>query len=74
MKEHQKNWLSVEKEMATHSSILVSKSPWTEDPGGLQSMGLHDWGHMQEESGGRWIGSNKLVKENTLKEWLKEVL
>ena len=26
-------------EMATHSSILTSKIPWTEEPGGLQSMG-----------------------------------
>ena len=32
----------LEKEMATHSSILAWKSPWTEKPGGLQSMGLHD--------------------------------
>ena len=29
----------VEKEMATHSSILAWKIPWTEEPGGLQSMG-----------------------------------
>ena len=28
-----------EKEMATHSSILVWKIPWTEEPGGLPSMG-----------------------------------
>jgi len=27
------------KEMATHSSILAWKVPWTEEPGGLQSMG-----------------------------------
>ena len=27
------------KEMATHSSILAWRSPWTEVPGGLQSMG-----------------------------------
>ena len=26
--------------MATHSSILVWEIPWTEEPGGLQSMGL----------------------------------
>ena len=32
----------LEKEMATHSSILAWKSPWTEHPGRLQSMGLHD--------------------------------
>ena len=29
----------LEKGMATHSSILAWRSPWTEDPGGLQSMG-----------------------------------
>ena len=30
----------LEKGMATHSSILARKMPWTEEPGGLQSMGL----------------------------------
>ena len=30
----------LEKEMATHSNILAWKIPWTEKPGGLQSMGL----------------------------------
>ena len=29
----------LEKEMAAHSSILVWEIPWTEEPGGLQSMG-----------------------------------
>ena len=29
----------LEKEMATHSSILAWKIPWTEEPGRLQSMG-----------------------------------
>ena len=29
----------LEKEMTTHSSILAWEIPWTEDPGGLQSMG-----------------------------------
>ena len=37
----------LEKEMATHSSILAWKIPWTKEPGGLQSMGLqrieHNW-------------------------------
>ena len=37
----------LEKGMVTHSSILASRIPWTEEPGGLQSMGLqrvgHDW-------------------------------
>ena len=30
----------LEKEMATHSSVLAWRIPWTEEPGGLQSMGL----------------------------------
>ena len=30
---------SPEKETATHSSILAWETPWTEEPGGLQSMG-----------------------------------
>ena len=32
----------LKKEMATHSSILAWKIPWTEDPGGLQSMGSQE--------------------------------
>ena len=47
--------IPVEKEMATHSSIVAWKIPWTEEPGRLQSMELHkigcDWateyGHVQ---------------------------
>ena len=35
----------LEKEMATHSSILSWRIPWTEEPGGLQSMGLQRIGH-----------------------------
>ena len=31
----------LEEEMATHSIILAWEIPWTEDPGGLQSMGLN---------------------------------
>ena len=35
----------LEKEMATHSSILAWEIPWTEEPGGLQSMGSQGVGH-----------------------------
>ena len=35
----------LEKEMATHSSILAWKIPWTEEPGRLQSMGYQRVGH-----------------------------
>ena len=44
-----KHWVefSVEKEMATHSSVLAWRMPWTEKPGRVQSMGSrrvgHDW-------------------------------
>ena len=40
---------TLEKGMATHSCILVWRIPWTEEPGGLESMGYglqtvqHDW-------------------------------
>ena len=46
MQEAQEMWVQslgredpLEKEMATHSSILAWRIPWTEEPGGLQSMG-----------------------------------
>ena len=47
MQETQEMWVQslgqedhLGKEMATHSSILAWKIPWTEKPGGLQFMGL----------------------------------
>ena len=48
----QKTWVRslggedpLEKEMATHASILAWRIPWTKEPGGLQSMGLQRVGH-----------------------------
>ena len=35
----------LEKEMATHSCILAWRIPWTEEPGGLQSMGSQRAGY-----------------------------
>ena len=35
----------LEDEMATHSNILAWEIPWTEEPGGLQSMGSQSVGH-----------------------------
>ena len=37
----------VEKKMATHSSILAWRIPWTEEPGGLQSTGSQRVGHAE---------------------------
>ena len=35
-------WATLEKEIATHSSGLAWRIPWTEEPGRLQSTGSHD--------------------------------
>ena len=35
--------------MATHSSILAQRIPWTEEPGGLLSMGSHRVGHDESD-------------------------
>ena len=52
MQELQEMWVRsldredpLEKRMATHSSILVCRIPWTEEPGGLQSIGWQRAGH-----------------------------
>ena len=49
MQEMEKTWVQslgqedlLEKEMATHFSILAWEVPWTEEPGMLQSMGLQE--------------------------------
>ena len=34
---------TLEKEMATHCSILAWKIPWAEESGGVESMGSKDW-------------------------------
>ena len=40
---------ALEKEMATHSSVLAWRIPWTEKPGRLQSMGSHRIGHNRSD-------------------------
>ena len=42
---HSSHTLVMEKAMAPHSSTLAWKIPWTEEPGGLLSMGSHRVGH-----------------------------
>ena len=41
--------------MATCSSILAWKIPWTEEPGGLQSMGSQRVGHFQDRKFHSWF-------------------
>ena len=43
---------ALEKEMATHSSVLAWRIPGTGDPGGLPSMGLHSWTWL------KWLSSS----------------
>ena len=40
----------LEEGMATQSSILAWRMPWTEEAGGLQSMGLQEWDAIQRLS------------------------
>ena len=40
----------LEKEMATFSSILAWRIPWTEEPGGLQFIGLQSWTRLKRLS------------------------
>ena len=42
---------TLEKEMATHSSILAWRIPWTEEHGGLQSLGLQRCGRRDDKCG-----------------------
>ena len=65
----------LEEEIATNSSILAWKIPWTEEPGGLQSMGSwrvgHDW--VAEH----WALSERKIKETFIvwrNEWKKKYL
>ena len=49
--------------MATHSSILAWKIPWTEEPGGLQSMRLQRVGHNEHtHTGGPMINAEPCTK------------
>ena len=41
----------LEEEMATHSTILAWEIPWTEKPGGLQSVGSRRGGHTEQHMG-----------------------
>ena len=46
----------LEREMATHSSVLAGKIPWTEEPGGLQPMGSQRVGHDLATKQQQWYG------------------
>ena len=55
----------LEKEMATHSSILALKMLWMEEPGGLQSMGSRRVGH-------DWVTNAGMIKQSVHQEIVLE--
>ena len=54
--------------MATHSSVLAWRIPWTEKPGGLQSVGSrrvgYDWGNLAAEEEEEKKEYKKIFEEN----------
>ena len=50
---------ALEKEMATHSSVLAWRIPWTEKPGRLQSMGSHRVGHDWSDLAAPFMGEGR---------------
>ena len=52
--------------MATHSGILAWRTPWTEEPGGLQSMGLQRVGYNLATAQQQQQFWNKLERETEL--------
>ena len=54
----------LEKKMVTHSRILAWRIPWTEEPGGLPSMGSHITERLtlDLEGGGAWEGKELHVQ------------
>ena len=55
---------ALEKEMATHSSVLAWRIPGTGEPGGLPSMGLHRVGHDRSDLA---AASAAYIKEHDLR-------
>ena len=69
MQEMQEMWVqslgwedSLEKEMATHSSILAWEIPWPEEPDGLQSLGHKE--SDTTEHVGEWVGRYIYIAHN----------
>ena len=64
----------LEKEMATPSSILAWTIPWTEEPGGLQSMGLKTVGRIWAGVHAHALLANSAISWSDENEWLTEFL
>ena len=68
----------LEKEMATHSSILAWETPWTEELGGLQSMGSQKESDMtQRLNNSKELSTQKTIPSKTVHpkcRWNKDIL
>ena len=53
----------LEEEMATHSSSLVWRIPWTEEPGRLQSMGLHYYYNKYKKHAGSLLEPDSILDD-----------
>ena len=56
--------------MATHSSILAWRIPWTEKPGGLQSIGLQRVGNDGSDFSRHARGSSKVTGRSATVSWV----
>ena len=64
----------MEKEMATHSSVLALRIPGTGEPGGLPSMGLHrvghDWSNLEAAAAAELdLNCNALLQKDPQMQW-----
>ena len=71
----QEYWSGLGKAMATHSSTLAWKSPWTGVPGGLQSMGSHrvghDWSNLAAAAALEWVAIPFSRGSSRLRDWIQ---
>ena len=58
---------ALEKEMATHSSVLAWRIPGTGEPGGLPSMGSHSWTQLKRLSSNNSKAESKELKNLLMK-------
>ena len=61
------HFLALEKEMATHSSVLAWRIPGTGEPGGLPSMGSHRVGHDCSDSAA-WFNNDSVRTDEIFKQ------
>ena len=64
---------ALEKEMATHSSVLAWRIPGTEEPGGMPSMGLHRVGHNWSNLAAAARYKSRPIENAQLQRWISSV-